>query len=155
MSADISTNRRATHDYHILERFEAGIELKGTEVKSIRGGFANLNQAYARVENGQVFLYDADIQPYVRASFEQHVAKRPRRLLLHQREIAKLFEATAIAGHTLVALRMYWKGHRIKVEVGIAKGKVAHDKRQDLKKHAEKREMDREMARFNRKHGSV
>ena len=153
MSAEISTNRRATHDYHILERFEAGIELKGTEVKSIRGGFANLNKAYARVENGQVFLYDADIQPYVRASFEQHVAKRPRRLLLNKREIAKLFELCTIAGHTLVGLRMYWKGHRVKVEIGVAKGKVDHDKREDLKKSAVKREMDREMARFNQKHG--
>jgi SsrA-binding protein len=152
MHADISVNRRATHDYHILERFEAGIELKGTEVKSIRGGLANLNQAYARVENGQVFLYDADIQPYVRASFEQHVAKRARRLLLHKREIAKLFAQVNVAGHTLVALRMYWKDHRVKVEIGIGKGKVAHDKREDLKKHAVKREMDREMARFNRKH---
>jgi len=152
MSAEISTNRRATHDYHILERFEAGVELKGTEVKSIRGGFANLNQAYAKVENGQVFLYDADIQPYVRASFEQHVAKRPRRLLLHKREIAKLFEQTVVAGLTLVALRMYWKESRVKVEIGIARGKVAHDKRHDLKESAVKREMDREMARFNRKH---
>ena len=153
MPADISVNRRATHDYHILERFEAGIELKGTEVKSIRGGLANLNQAYARVENGQVFLYDADIQPYIRASFEQHVAKRARRLLLHKAEIAKLFEETVVAGHTLVALRMYWKDSRVKVEIGVAKGKVAHDKREDLKTHAVKREMDREMARFNRKHG--
>ena len=152
MNAEISVNRRATHDYQILERFEAGIELKGTEVKSIRGGFANLNQAFARVENGQVFLYDADIQPYFRASFEQHVAKRARRLLLHKKEIAKLFEASSIAGHTLVGLRLYWKNSRVKVEIGIGKGKVAVDKRHDLKKHAEKREMDREMARFNKKH---
>lgn len=152
MSADISVNRRATHDYHILERYEAGIELKGTEVKSIRGGFANLNQAFARVENGQVFLYDADIQPYVRASFEQHVAKRPRKLLLNKREIDKLYEQTAVGGHTLVGLRMYWKGSRVKVEIGVGRGKVAHDKREDLKKSAEKREMDREMARFNKKH---
>ena len=153
MSADISVNRRALHDFHILERFEAGIELKGTEVKSIRGGFANLNQAFARVENRQVFLYDLDIQPYVRASFEQHVAKRPRKLLLHRREIDKLFGFSSVSGHTLVALRMYWKEHHVKIELGVGKGKVAHDKRQDLKKHAEKREMDREMARYNKKHG--
>jgi SsrA-binding protein len=153
MSADISVNRKATHDFQILERFEAGIELTGTEIKSIRGGFANLNQAYARVEKGQVFLYDADIQPYFRASFEQHAAKRPRRLLLHKREIAKLFEETSIAGHTLVGLRLYWKGSLVKIEIGVGKGKVAHDKRQDLKTHAVKREMDREMARFNKKHG--
>ncbi|HWL51155.1 MAG TPA: SsrA-binding protein SmpB [Chthoniobacteraceae bacterium] len=149
----ISVNRRATHDFHILERFEAGIELKGTEVKSIRAGHANLNQAFARVERGQVFLYDSDIQPYIRASFEQHESKRPRRLLLHKQEIAKLEEATTVAGHTLVGLRMYWKESRVKVEIGIAKGKVARDKREDLKKAAISREMDREKARFNRKHG--
>ena len=142
MSADISVNRRALHDYHILERFEAGIELKGTEVKSIRGGYANLNQAFARVENGQVFLYDSDIQPYVRASFEQHVAKRPRKLLLHKGEIAKLFEASNVAGHTLVALRMYWKNAMVKVEIAIAKGKESRDKREDLKHRAVKREMN-------------
>lgn len=149
----ISVNRRATHDYHILERFEAGIELKGTEVKSIRAGHANLNQAFARVERGQVFLYDSDIQPYLRASFEQHEAKRPRRLLLHKQEIAKMEEATTVAGQTLVALRMYWKESRVKVEIGIGKGKVARDKREDLKKAAIGREMEREKARFNRKHG--
>lgn len=152
MSVVISVNRRATHDYQILERFEAGIELKGTEVKSIRGGFANINQGFARVEKGQVFLYGCDIQPYFRASFEQHEAKRGRRLLLHKREILKLIEATTVAGHTLVALQMYWKDHRVKVEIGIGKGKVARDKREDLKESAMKREMDRERARFNRKH---
>ena len=152
MSDEISVNRRALHDYHILERFEAGIALKGTEVKSIRGGFSNLNQAFARVENGQVFLYDSDIQPYVRASFEQHVAKRPRKLLLHKAEIAKLQEATAVAGHTLVGLRMYWKSGKVKVEIGIAKGKEARDKRADLKDRAVKREMEREKAIFNKKH---
>jgi len=153
MGSEISVNRRATHDYQILERFEAGIELKGTEVKSIRAGHANLNQAFARVENGQVFLYGADIQPYLKASFEQHEAKRARRLLLHKREILKLAEASAVAGHTLVALRMYWKEHRVKVEIGIGKGKVARDKREDLKASAVKREMERERANFNRRHG--
>lgn len=152
MADDISVNRRALHDYHILERFEAGVALKGTEVKSIRGGYANLNQAFARVENGEVFLYDSDIQPYIRASFEQHVAKRARKLLLHKAEIAKLHEATAVAGHTLVALRMFWKNGKVKVEIGIGKGKVARDKRVDLKERAEKREMEREQARFNRKY---
>ncbi len=152
MSVVISANRRATHDYHILERFEAGIELKGTEIKSIRAGHANLNQAFARVERGQVFLYDADIQPYARASFEQHVSKRPRKLLLHKREIAALEEATSVAGHTLVALQLYWKGSLVKIEIGIAKGKVAHDKRNDLKQAAVRREMEREKAAFNRKH---
>lgn len=150
---DISVNRRATHDYHILERFEAGIELKGTEVKSIRAGYANLNQAFARVENGQVWLYGCDIKPYFSASFEQHEAKRERRLLLHKKEILRLAEASSVAGNTLVALRMYWKGARVKVEIAIAKGKMARDKREDLKTQAAKREMERERASFNRRHG--
>ena len=149
---EISANRKALRDYHILERFEAGIELKGTEVKSIRAGFANLSNAYGRVENGQVFLYDADIQPYARASFEQHQPKRFRRLLLHKREIDRIHGLTQIKGHTLVALRMYWKDARVKVELGIAKGKESADKRQDLKDRASKREVDREVARFNKKH---
>jgi len=151
--SDIASNRRALHDFHILHRFEAGIELKGTEVKSIRGGLINMMNAFARVENGQVFLYGVDIQPYVRASFENHDPKRNRRLLLNKREILKLLEASSIKGQTLVALRIYWKGHRVKVELGIAKGKEASDKRADLKTKATKREVDREISKFNRKHG--
>ena len=153
MSGEISANRKALRDYHILERFEAGIELKGTEVKSIRAGLANLSNAFGRVEGGQVFLYDADIQPYERASFSQHEPKRSRRLLLHKREIDRLHGLTQIKGHTLVALRMYWKGARVKIELGIGKGKESSDKRQDLKARASKREVDREVARFNKKHG--
>ena len=152
MSADISVNRKALRDYHILERFEAGLELKGTEVKSIRDGLANINNAFARIEAGQAYVYDIDIQPYVRASFEQHESKRIRRLLLHKQEIDRLFGQTQIKGHTLVALRLYWKDARVKLEIGIAKGKEAADKRQDLKAKATKRETDREVARFNKKH---
>jgi len=150
---DIATNRRAFHDYHILDRYEAGISLKGTEVKSIRAGFASLNGAFARVENAEVWLFGADIQPYERASVEQHEPKRQRRLLLHHGEINKLFEASTIGGHTLVALRMYWKGPHVKVEIGVGQGKQAHDKRTDIKQKTEKREADREVARFNKKHG--
>jgi len=150
--SDIANNRRAFHDYHILDRYEAGIELKGTEVKSIRGGLATLNGAFARVENAEVWLYGADIQPYIRASVEQHEPKRQRRLLLNKGEIAKLFDATAIQGHSIVALRMYWKGHHVKVEIGVASGKQAHDKRVDIKQKTEKREADREVARFNKRH---
>jgi len=152
MSAEISVNRKALRDYHILERFEAGLELKGTEVKSIRGGFANINNAFARVENSQVFVYDVDIQPYARASFDQHEPKRSRRLLLHKQEITRLFGLTQIKGHTLVALRMYWKDSRVKIEIGVGKGKESVDKRQDLKDKATKRETDREVARFNKRH---
>lgn len=150
--ADISVNRKALREYHILERFEAGLELVGTEVKSIRGGLANVSGAFARVENGQVFAYDVDVQPYVRASFSQHEPKRQRRLLLHKQEIERLFGLTQVKGNTLVVLRMYWKGARVKIELGVAKGKEAADKRQDLKARAEKREVDREVARFNKKH---
>ena len=151
--SDISVNRKALRDYHILERMEAGLELKGTEVKSIRAGQANLGTGYARVENGEVYLYDADIQPYERASFEQHEPKRRRRLLLHKQEIDRLFGLTQIKGHTLVALRMYWKKSRVKVELGVGKGKEARDKRQDIKKRVVKRETDREIAKFNRRRG--
>lgn len=152
MSADISVNRKALRDYHILERFEAGLELKGTEVKSIRDGLANINNAFARVEAGQAYVYDIDIQPYVRASFEQHESNRIRRLLLHKTEIERLLSQSQIKGHTIVALRLYWKDHRVKIEIGIAKGKESADKRQDLKAKATKRETDREVARFNKKH---
>ena len=150
--ADISVNRKALREYHILERFEAGLELVGTEVKSIRGGLANVSGAFARVENGQVFAYDVDVQPYVRASFSQHEPKRQRRLLLHKQEINRLFGLTQVKGNTLVVLRMYWKDARVKIELGVCKGKESVDKRQDLKDRAEKREMDREAARFNKKH---
>jgi SsrA-binding protein len=153
MSADIASNRRAFHNYQILERIEAGIQLQGTEVKSIRAGLANLNNAFARVDNGEVYLYDADIQPYERASHTQHEPKRHRKLLLHKSEIAKLFSASAVEGQTLVALRLYWKSSRVKVEIGVGRGKSTIDKRNDLKEKAVKRETDRAMSAFNRRHG--
>lgn len=153
MSADIVTNRRAFHNYQILDRIEAGIELQGTEVKSIRAGLANLNNAFARIENNEAFLYDADIQPYQRASHTQHEPKRRRKLLLHKGEIAKLFSASAVQGQTLVALRMYWKNGRVKVELGLGKGKSTIDKRHDLKEKAVRRETERTMAAFNRRRG--
>lgn len=151
MSADISVNRKALRDYHILERLEAGIELKGTEVKAIRAGLANINSAFARIENGQAFIHDVDIQPYAKASHEQHEPKRVRRLLLNRPEIDRLIGKTQIEGATLTALRMYWKGPRVKIELGVGKGKHAGDKRQDLKARAEKREAERVAAGFNRR----
>jgi SsrA-binding protein len=153
MSADIVTNRRAFHNYQILDRIEAGIELQGTEVKSIRAGLANLNNAFARIESNEAFLYDADIQPYQRASHTQHEPKRRRKLLLHKSEIAKLFSASAVQGQTFVALRMYWKNGRVKVELGLGKGKSTIDKRHDLKEKAVRRETERTMAAFNRRRG--
>ncbi len=151
MSADIAVNRKATHDFHILERYEAGLELRGTEVKSIRAGFANITNAFARIEKNEAFLYDGDIQPYSKASHVQHESRRRRRLLLHRNEIDRLTGLTQIKGHTLVALRMYWKDARVKVEIGVAKGKEKGDQRQDLKARVVKREADREMAQFNKK----
>ena len=152
MSADIATNRKAGRDFHILERYEAGIELKGTEVKSVRAGKVNVSDAFARVDGGQVMLYGCDIQPWQTAGeWFQHEQKRPRRLLLHKREILKLEAASAIKGCTLPLLRMYWKNRRVKVEIGVGKGKTHSDQRQDLKKRVELREAQREIARFNRK----
>lgn len=153
MSADISVNRKALRDFHILARYEAGIELKGTEVKSIRAGKANVNSAFARVENGQIWLYDVDIQAYEKASFAQHESKRVRRLLLHRQEIEKLHIKTHIEGCTLVALRMYWKDAKVKVELGVGRGKHDQDKRQAIKAKTEKREADRVVAGFNRNRG--
>lgn len=152
MSKDIATNRKAGRDFHILEKHEAGLELKGTEVKSIRAGKVNIADAFARVENGQVFLYGCDIQPWETAGeWFNHKVRRPRRLLLNKREILKLAAATAIKGCSLPLLRMYWKNQRVKVELGVGKGKTHSDQRQDLKKHIELREAQREMARFNRR----
>jgi SsrA-binding protein len=153
MSTDIVTNRRAFHSYQILEKLEAGVVLTGTEIKSIRAGLANLNNAFARIEKGGVYLYDSDIQPYVRASHTQHEPKRPRKLLLHKSEIQRLFEAASVKGQTLVALRFYWKNHRVKLELGIGRGKTHGDKREDLKEKAIKREVDRTIQSFNRQRG--
>ncbi len=153
MGTEISVNRKALRDYHILDRYEAGIELVGTEVKAIRAGLANVNNAFARVENGQVWLFDMDIQPYEKASFVQHEPKRARRLLLHRQEIDKLVGKTQIEGQALVALRVYWKEHRVKVEIALGRGKHAQDKRMDLKAKAEKREADRVVAGFNKQRG--
>jgi SsrA-binding protein len=150
MSTEISVNRKALRDFHILERIEAGLELRGTEVKSIRQGHSNLQGAFARVENGQVFLYDLEIRPYEKASHTQHVAKSRRRLLVHRQQITRLFEQTHIKGNALVALRLYWKGHRVKVEIGVGSGKNKADQRHALKEKAEKREVDREVSRFHR-----
>ncbi|MEI7775979.1 MAG: SsrA-binding protein SmpB [Verrucomicrobiota bacterium] len=150
MDSEISVNRKALRDFHVLERFEAGLELKGTEVKSIRSGHANLLGAFARVEKGQVYLFDLEIRPYGNASHTQHESKTRRRLLLHRQQIAKLFDYTHIKGHALVALRLYWKGHRIKVEIAVGSGKDKADQRASLKERVELREVQREVSRFNR-----
>ncbi len=151
MSAEIVSNRKALREYHILERIEAGIELKGTEVKSIRAGQASLQGSFARIEGRELYLFDSDIQPYLRASHEQHDPKRKRRLLLHRQEIEKIAAETQQAGCTLVPLSFYWKKNKIKVELGLGKGKNAGDKRADLKKRVTDRETDRMLAGLQRK----
>lgn len=147
----ITKNPKALRDFHILEKYEAGMALRGTEVKSIRAGKINLRDAFCRIENGSVVLHGCDIQPYEYASHEQHAGKRPRRLLLHRKEIRKLQAAVDQRGHTIVATRCYWKNRRVKVEIATAKGKAAHDQRQDMKKRVEMREAQREMSRFNKR----
>jgi SsrA-binding protein len=152
MTEDIAVNRKALHSFKILDRYEAGIELKGTEVKAIRDGLANIHNAFARIEGGQMFAFDIDIQPYSRAGYSHHESKCARRLLLHRQEIEKLAAQTQIKGHTLVVLRMYWKEARVKLELGLASGKEHRDQRSDLKAKAVEREMAREKASFNRRH---
>jgi len=152
MSNEIATNRKAGRDFNILDKYEAGLELKGTEVKSIRAGKINISDAFARVEGHQVFLYGCDIQPWQTAGeWFNHQAKRPRRLLLNKREILKLAAETAIKGCSLPLLRIYWKNRRVKVEIGVGKGKTHSDQRHDLKKKVELREAQREMSRFNQR----
>ena len=150
MDADIAKNKRALHDFKVIETFEAGIELKGTEVKSIRAGMINLRDSFARVENHQVFLYGCDIQPYANASFTQHLPKRPRRLLLNKKEINKLFAQTQIKGNTLVALRAYWRNRVVKIEIAVCRGKDHADRREALKTKVMDREAQREMSQFNK-----
>ncbi|MFT4637845.1 MAG: SsrA-binding protein [Verrucomicrobiales bacterium] len=149
----ITKNPKALRDFHILDKFEAGIMLRGTEVKSVRAGKINLRDAFCKVENGNVIMHGCDIQPYEHASHEQHMGKRPRRLLLNRKEITKLEVATDQQGLTIVALRCYWKKRMVKVEIATAKGKAQHDQRQDVKKRVELREAQREVSAFNKIRG--
>jgi SsrA-binding protein len=151
MGEDLITNRKAHRDFEILETYEAGIVLRGTEVKSLRAGQGNLTDAFARIEKSEVWLYNFDIQPYKQANQFNHEPKAVRRLLLHRQEIRKLFTIVSVAGRTLVALKMYWKNRHLKVLLGVGIGKNVRDKRQDLKKAADKREMDQALKAARRK----
>lgn len=144
MSGDlISKNPSAGQDYHLLDRYEAGIELKGAEVKSLRAHRANLRDAFARIDKGQAWLYGLDIQPYAQAGPWAPEPKRVRRLLLHRREIHQLEGRVARKGFTLVATRLYFKEALVKVELALAQGKQAFDKREAIKKREAKREISR------------
>ena len=136
----IADNRKAFHDYHILETFEAGIALLGTEVKGIREGRANLRDSYAQVDRGEVWLHNVHINPYSHRGYVDHDPRRKRRLLLHKYEIRKLIGKTVEKGLTLVPTRLYFKNGRVKVSIALAKGKQAHDKRDAIRQ----REVDRE-----------
>ncbi|HVC21074.1 MAG TPA: SsrA-binding protein SmpB [Vicinamibacterales bacterium] len=137
---NVAENRKAFHDYHILETFEAGVALVGTEVKSIREGRVNLRDSFARVVDGEVFVYNVHISPYSHRGYADHEPLRPRKLLLHRSEIRKLVGKTVERGMTLVPIRMYFKDGRVKVALGLAKGKKDYDKRETIKR----READRE-----------
>jgi SsrA-binding protein len=147
---DITVNRRALHDYHIDERFEAGVALVGSEVKSLRDGKANLKDCYARFLGDELYLIGAHISPYGPASQFGHDPIRNRKLLMHRRELDKLATKVNEKGLTLVALRLYWKAGRAKAEIGLARGKKLYDKRASIRERDEKMEMDRAMRRGRR-----
>src|ERR1700735_4468067 len=151
MGEDLITNRKAHRDYEILETYEAGRVLPGTEVKSLRAGHGNLTDAFARIEKNEVWLYNFDIQPYKQANIFNHEPKAVRKLLLNRQEIRKLFGIVAVKGRTLVALKMYWKNGVLKLLLGVGIGKNARDKRQDLKKDAARKEIDQAMKQARRR----
>jgi SsrA-binding protein len=143
---DIATNRQASYRYDLLDRWEAGIQLQGSEVKSLREGRAQLKDAYATVRDGEVWLQNVHISPYAPAARENHDPERPRKLLMHKREIERLIGKTQEKGLTLVPTRIYFKGRNAKVEIALAKGKDTRDRRRDLKAREQKREIERALA---------
>ena len=147
---DIATNRQASYRYNLLERWEAGMALQGSEVKSIRNGGVQIKDAYASLDGGEVWLHNMHIAPYGPAARDGHEPERPRKLLLHRKEIERLIGKTHEKGLTLVPTRVYFKGARAKVEIALAKGKDHVDKRRDLKAKDQKREIDRALAEHGR-----
>ncbi|MEX1143032.1 MAG: SsrA-binding protein SmpB [Thermoleophilaceae bacterium] len=145
-AGDVATNRQASYRYHLDDRIECGIQLQGSEVKSIRDGGVQIKDAYAAIEDGEVWLHNMHIAPYLPASRENHEPERPRKLLLHAAEIDRLIGATKEKGHTLVPTRVYFKGPRAKVEIAVGRGKTGVDKRRDLKAKDQAREIQRALA---------
>jgi SsrA-binding protein len=140
----IANNKKAYHDYFILEQYEAGIVLHGTEVKSLRMGQCSIKEAFIRIEQGEVYIYGMHISPYEKGNIFNKDPLRVRKLLMHKREIAKLFGKMKEQGNTLVPLKVYFSGSLVKVEIGLAKGKKLYDKRDDIAKKDQKREAQRE-----------
>jgi SsrA-binding protein len=149
-SGDVATNRQASYRYNLLERFECGIVLTGTEVKALREGNAQLKDAYASVREGEVWLFGMYIAPYAPAARENHDPERPRKLLLHRREIDRLIGSTRERGLTLVPTRVYFKASNAKVEIALARGKDVHDKRESIRKREMAREVQRELREVHR-----
>ena len=143
-SGDVATNRRARHKFKVLDRFEAGIALKGSEVKSLRDGKAQINEAYAVIEEGEMWLRGAHIPPYLPAAGQNHDPDRPRKLLMHRNEIERLIGKTAEKGLTLVPIRIYFKGPRAKVELALATGKEGRDRRREIQDRDIRREVERD-----------
>jgi SsrA-binding protein len=146
-AGDVATNRRARHKYEFVERLEAGIQLQGSEVKSLREGKAQLADSYAVVEGGEVWLRNLHISPYAPASHQNHDPDRPRKLLLHRHEIERLFGKTQQRGLTLVPTRIYFKGPHAKVELALARGKEGRDRRREIAERDMRREVEREYKR--------
>lgn len=146
----ICNNKKAYHDYFIEEKFEAGMVLQGTEVKSLRQGKANLNDSFAMVRNGEAFLHNLHISPYDFGNRANHDPDRMRKLLLHKNEITKLFGRIREQGYSLVPLRLYFKNGMVKVEMGLAKGKKLHDKREDMKEKDMRRDVAQALKERNR-----
>lgn len=138
----VATNKKARHDFFIGDTYEAGIELSGTEVKSIRAGKVNLRDSYAQVKDGEMFLHNVHISPYEQGNIFNKDPLRSRKLLLHKAEIAKLMGLTTIKGYSLVPLSFYLKNGRVKVQLGLARGKKLYDKRQDLREQAVRRDVE-------------
>ena len=145
--ADVARNKQASHRYHLLESWEAGLVLTGTEVKSLRDGKAVLKDGYAQVHNGEVWLYNVHIPPYAPATRDNHEPERPRKLLMHRREIERLIGKQKEKGLTLVPTRLYFKGRHAKVEIALARGKDVGDKRRAIKERELRREMERALRR--------
>src|SRR5256885_10654652 len=141
-AGDVATNRQAAYRYHLIDRYEAGIQLVGSEVKSLRAGRVQLKDGYAALQDGEGWLHNVHIAPYEPASRANHEAERPRTLLLHKREIERLIGSTAEKGLTIVPTRMYFKGPRAQVEVALARGKDVGDKRRALRDRDQKREIE-------------
>lgn len=142
----VATNRKARHDYHIEEVFEAGLVLSGTEVKSLRAGRASLVDGYANIDNGEAWLENVHIPEYLQGTWNNHSTRRKRKLLMHKDEILKLHSKVKESGFTLIPLSLYFKDGKAKVELALAKGKKEYDKRQSLKERQDKREADRAMS---------